>query len=392
MFRQYIAARSWPPIGVQTIIRVTQALKAKSSQPRSFQPWLAILWALGFALAAGCNEHHESVEPFRYEGPRKVKTAALESIVDNVFAQTGTIRARREIPLAFQVPGRITSRHVDTGMTVRAGDVLLELDRKDFDDQLSAAVAQLRAVEAEARDSERELQRQKQMITTKATSQMALDKALAAVDAVTQRVVATQSQLALAKNSLEYTQLRAPVDGLLVDVFGQAGQVVGVGQEVARLAESGELEVEVALPQSLIGNVPQNGECFLNGGEKRFLIELREVSGSADPMSRTWRARYRVLKPETASLPLGSIVRVRLKLSDVDPYLKRVPIAAIDERGDQPRVWLLEEGKANPHSVEIVEYNGEYCKIRSQLPDGAPVISMGTHLLEKGMFVEAIQQ
>lgn len=57
---------------------------------------------------------------------------------------------RREIPLAFQVPGRITSRHVDTGMTVRAGDVLLELDRKDFDDQLSAAVAQLRAVEAEA--------------------------------------------------------------------------------------------------------------------------------------------------------------------------------------------------------------------------------------------------
>jgi RND family efflux transporter MFP subunit len=277
-------------------------------------------------------------------------------------------------------------------MTVRAGDVLLELDRKDFDDQLSAAVAQLRAVEAEARDSERELQRQKQMITTKATSQMALDKALAAVDAVTQRVVATQSQLALAKNSLEYTQLRAPVDGLLVDVFGQAGQVVGVGQEVARLAESGELEVEVALPQSLIGNVPQNGECFLNGGEKRFLIELREVSGSADPMSRTWRARYRVLKPETASLPLGSIVRVRLKLSDVDPYLKRVPIAAIDERGDQPRVWLLEEGKANPHSVEIVEYNGEYCKIRSQLPDGAPVISMGTHLLEKGMFVEAIQQ
>jgi hypothetical protein len=53
---------------------------------------------------------------------------------------------------------------------------------------------------------------------------------------------------------------------------------------------------------------------------------------------------------------------------------------------------LLEEGKANPHSVEIVEYNGEYCKIRSQLPDGAPVISMGTHLLEKGMFVEAIQQ
>ena len=78
MFRQLIAAaRSRTPIGVQTIIRViNQALKAKSSQPRSFQPWLAILWALGFALAAGCNEHHKSVEPFKYEGPRKVKTAA----------------------------------------------------------------------------------------------------------------------------------------------------------------------------------------------------------------------------------------------------------------------------------------------------------------------------
>jgi RND family efflux transporter MFP subunit len=361
-------------------------------QKRLFQSWIAIPWILGVVLFSGCTDHHGKVESFKYDGPRRVKTANLESIAQNVFTQTGTIRARREIPLAFQVPGRITNRHIDTGMSVRAGESLLELDPKDFLDQVSAAEAQFKAVEAEARDAEREFQRQQEMIKTNSTSQMALDKTRTAVDAVSQRVVSAESQLALARNAVEYTKLRAPVDGLLMEVIGEPGQVVGVGQEIGRLAEAGELEVEVALPQSLIENVPKSGECFLNGGEKRFRIELREVSGSADPLSRTWRTKYRIVEPVIKSLPLGAIVRVRMELAEADPYLKRVPIAAIDERGNEPRVWVVQDGKATSQAVEVVDYNGEYCKIRSQLPDGTVIIAMGTHLLEDNMSVEAIER
>lgn len=364
----------------------------KNTQIRFFQSWIAIPWTLGIVLFSGCTDHHGKVESFKFDGPRRVKTANLESIAQNVFTQTGTIRARREIPLAFQVPGRITNRHVDTGMLVRAGDLLLELDPKDFLDQVSAAEAQFRAVEAEVRDAERELQRQQDMIKTNSTSQMALDKTRTAMDAVSQRVVAAESQLALARNTVEYTKLRAPVDGLLMEVIGEPGQVVDVGQEIGRLAEAGELEVEVALPQSLIENVPKSGECFLNGGEKRFRIELREVSGSADPLSRTWRTKYRIVEPVSKSLPLGAIVRVRMELAEVDPYLKRVPIAAIDERGNKPRVWVVQDGKASSQDVEVVDYNGEHCKIRSQLPNGTVIIAMGTHLLEDNMSVEAIER
>lgn len=363
-----------------------------NTEIRLFQTWIAVPWSLGVALFIGCADHQGEVKSFKYDGPRRVKTANLESITQNLFTQSGTIRARREIPLAFQVPGRITNRRIDTGMMVRAGDLLLELDPKDFLDQVSAAEAQFKAVEAEARDAERELQRQQEMIETNSTSQMELDKTRTAVDAASQRVVAAESQLALARNAVGYTNLRAPVDGLLMEVIGEPSQVVGVGQEVGRLAEAGELEVEVALPQSLIENVPKSGECFLNGGEKRLRIELREVSGSADPLSRTWRAKYRIVEPVNKSLPLGAIVRVRLELAEVDPNLKRVPIAAIDERGIEPRIWVVQDGKATPQTVEVVEYYGEHCKIRSQLPEGTLIIAMGTHLLEDKMAVEVIER
>ncbi|GIX00226.1 MAG: RND transporter MFP subunit [Pirellulaceae bacterium] len=340
-------------------------------------------------LLTGCQAHDTAVDFVEFEGPWRVNTAPLEGVPEEVFVQSGTVRARREIPLAFQVPGRIANRYVDAGVRVREGDLLFELDPKDFLDQVAAAEAQLRAVEAEATEARRQLERQREMIRTNATSQMALEQAETGVEVTRQQVAAAQSQLALAKNALAYTKLLAPTDGLLIDVTGEPAQVVSVGREVARLAEAGPVDVEVALPQSLIENAPQYGECIVDSNGKRYHIELREVSGAADLESRTWRARYRVLAPD-ADLPLGSVVRVRLPLARAQPDLRRVPATAVDERAGGARVWLIQNQQAESTAVEVVEYKGLHCIIRTDLPVGTPVISMGTHLLQEGMKVEAL--
>ncbi|MFZ3174208.1 MAG: biotin/lipoyl-binding protein, partial [Thiobacillus sp.] len=70
-----------------------------------------------------------------------VKTAAVASADAGVLGLTGTVRARYETPVAFQVGGRIASRRVDAGQAVRAGQVLFELDARDLEQASQAAQA-----------------------------------------------------------------------------------------------------------------------------------------------------------------------------------------------------------------------------------------------------------
>jgi hypothetical protein len=128
---------------------------------------------------------------------------------------------------------------------------------------------------------------------------------------------------------------------VLVEVSGEPGQVVETGKAVATLARDGEREVEVFFPGA--ARPPAAGQLVRADGAP-LLLRLREVSGSVDPQSRTWRARYSVSTGGDA-LALGSVVRAALATPGHNDQALSVPIAALDERGEGPRVWQVVASK-----------------------------------------------
>ncbi|WP_342618723.1 efflux RND transporter periplasmic adaptor subunit [Rhodoferax sp. GW822-FHT02A01] len=316
-----------------------------------------------------------------------VKTISPTQSAKQDLGLSGTIRARVESPIAFQVNGRIAKRMVDAGQEVKAGQVLFALDRRDLELALQSAQADVAAAEAAKATADADLARTKQLKDQGFISTQATDMAQLAAREAHTRLAAAASRQAQSRNGLDYGLVRAPAAGVMLDVVGEQGQVISAGQSIAVLAQAGEREVEVNFPDG----VPPPTEGKLQYAQGVLPLKLREVAGSVDPLSRTLRARYTVMENAQA-LVLGSVVKTSFPEGAGAVPTKAVPLAAVDERGQGPRVWIYKEGHVRALPVKLVAIDGQTAHIQAELPTGAKVVAMGTHLLTDGMPVRELAQ
>lgn len=320
--------------------------------------------------------------------PPLVKTVALSPVQAPVSGLSGTVRARVESPLAFQVGGRIAMRRVDAGQGVSAGQVLFELDKRDLDAHLQAAQADAAAAEAALALAEAELKRGEQLQQSQFISSQALERAqLARREALTRRDAAA-ARLRQSANTQGYGSLRAPAAGVLMEVTAQAGQVVAPGQTVAVLAQQGEREIEVFFPDNTTPAAA--GRAWLPQGP--VPLRLREAAASVDPLGRTRRARYTIQAP-VGTLLLGALVRTEFQHAAAGTPAAMgwtVPIGALDERGQGPRIWLVQGSIAQPRAVKVIALDAEQARIAVDLPANSRIVALGTHLLQDGMAVREL--
>lgn len=189
---------------------------------------LAVL-SLGLLLS-GCDDTQAD-----YAGgvpvilPPWVKTARVELSNASVLGLSGVVRAQVEVPLSFQVGGRIIARKVDAGQQVMAGELLFELDKRDLQQSVKMATATLQAADLALASAINDLQRHQRLQARNFISTQALENSRLSVrEAQTRRDVAL-AHLSQMRNALNYGELRAPANGVLMEVAAEVGQVLGVG-------------------------------------------------------------------------------------------------------------------------------------------------------------------
>jgi len=337
------------------------------------------------ALLAACQPDPDSQV---VSAPPLVRVA--EVVPPGIGAQglSGTVRARVEAPLAFQVGGRITHRSADAGQTVRAGQALMRLDPRDLDQAVQAAQAEHAAALAALATAEADLARARRLAAQGFVSEQAVERAELQRREVLSRRDAAGAQLSQAHNARGYAVLAAPAPGVLIEVSGEPGQVVAAGQSLAVLAQ-GEREIEVFFPDSM--PPPAEGQVLTPDG-RTLDLGLREVAGAVEPVGRTRRARYTVKDGEEA-LVLGSVVAARFNLKAAatpDDSAFTIPVAALDERGQGARVWRVRDGRVEPVAVQVLKLDETRAQVRGPLAPNDRVVALGTHLLQPGMAVREL--
>src|SRR5438105_3873593 len=254
----------------------------------------------------------------------------------------GVVRARHETDLAFRVAGKITVRMVSVGDRVRAGDVIARLDRQDFQLQVESAQAEFSAATSNLTQASADEQR---YATLKARGYAAIadyDRKKAAKDEAEGRLERAQRALDLARNQLGYAALAADADGVITATLAEPGQVVAVGQPVVRLARHGEMEAVVALPETWLGEARESRATvgLWSGPQRQFAARLRELSPQADPMTRTYAARFTIEQPDDA-VALGMTATVTLSHA-ADAPVAKLPLSAILNRGTGPSVYVVD--------------------------------------------------
>jgi multidrug efflux system membrane fusion protein len=336
------------------------------------------------ALLAGC--HAGDPPP---PATRTVLVQPASSAPSSPGVYTGEIRARHEVDLAFRVGGKIAARLVDTGAEIKAGQPLARLDPSDLQLAAAASRAQLAAAESDLTTAQAERDRHAGLLTKKFVSQAAFDTKENTYNSARARLEQARSQNQITGNQAAYGTLSSEFPAIVTAVIADAGQVVSAGQAVLRVARSEEKEVAIAVPESRLAELraAKSLTVALWADPKSTIRgELRELAPAADPATRTYAARIRLISPPS-EVRLGMTARVAIEGQAKTDLL--VPLSAVIDAGQGPFVRIVKEGKVASRPVQVAAFREDGVAISGGLDAGEQVIVSGANKLVDGQDVRA---
>lgn len=315
---------------------------------------------------------------------------AIESAAsrDSVRRHPGRIESVVQTDLGFLVQGRLARVRVDAGEAVEAGQVLAELDDTDF------RVEQRQAVIAE-RTAAADLARRRKLAAEGIL-------APAAVEMAETELANARAQREAADRQVEHTRLRAPYAGRVASRQIDPGTVVSPGEVILRLQAGSGFDVVVELAERDALRLPLDAslraEAVLTAARELapmppLPLVYREHSTSPAEGARTYRLVFRGQAPAGTNVLPGMAVQVVMPDPDLQALpadVARVPLSAVLTGSDgQAQLWQVEDGKAVPRSVELVEVGREWALVRGRFAADAQVVVAGARQLGDGQAVEA---
>jgi len=321
--------------------------------------------------------------------PPLVRTAIVQSTASaQTRSFTGTVAARVQSDLGFRVSGKVLERLVSSGQRVRRGQPLMRLDDADLRLALHAQEEAVVAAAARARQATDDEARDRNLAAEGVEPPAAYDRMRASAEAARAQLRAVKAQAEVARNATGYAVLVADAAGVIVETLAEPGQVVGASQPVVRLAHDGPREAVVQLPETLRPMLGSSAQAALYGRAGVVVpTHLRELSSGADPLTRTFQAKY-VLEGPLADAPLGATVSVVVPAEGARRDL-RVPIGALFDAGGGPGVWTIvdEPARVRWRPIEPHRLDDETVSVSAGLQEGDRVVSLGAHVLHEGQQV-----
>lgn len=364
-----------------------QLLSLSSSQRVAARSILAILGAA--MLVSACSRPAPPEEPVRSVKVITVGLGAFESGQE----YAGEVRARVESRLGFRVAGKITKRTVEVGQRVKAGQLLAQLDPRDYQLAADAGRAQVVSATTQRDLAAADLTRYRALKDQNFISGAELERREATLKAAQATLEQAQAQLAGQGNQTGYTQLLADVSGVVTAVEAEAGQVVAAGTPVVRIAQDGPRDVVFAVPEDKLARVPVGSAVTVRSwtGGPSLRGTVRELAASADPVTRTFPVKVTLSEKDAGeALPLGATAYVVPQaVAQLAGGVIKLPTSALRQEGKGSAVWVLDTASMTVRSqpVQIATADGNEAVIASGLQPGQKVVSAGVHVLSPGQKV-----
>ena len=293
----------------------------------------------------------------------------------------GQAKATQELNLAFEVPGRLIERPVEVGDRVEPGQVLAELDPRDF-------AAALKSAEAELKRDQVNFERAEGMLAEDVISRAQYDRLEA------RREIA-EASVELAAKALADSVLRAPFSGTVAATYVENYENIRAKQEIMRLLDTSKIEMVIQIPESLISNTPyvRNIQVRFDPFPETLLpASIKEVSNEASRTTRTYPVTLIMEPPEGVEILPGMAGEAWGSVElpeDLPESGIEVPTAAVfaDDASDseQSYVWVVdkETRSVSRHQVKIVRFSALGVLVQGVEP-GERIVTAGVHSLREG--------
>lgn len=349
-----------------------------------------VLATLAMVGLAGCSRPAPPEEPLR-----AVKVLAVGvGTFDTAPEFSGEVRARVESQLGFRVAGKILRRQAGLGQHVKAGDVLAQLDPQDYRLAAEASRAQQASASTSRDLASADLKRYRELREQNFISGAELERRESTFKSAQAQFQQAQAQLTSQGNQASYTTLVADVAGIVTSIDAEPGQVVSAGTPVVRLAQDGARDVVFSVPEDRAALVKPGSAVTVRGWAGGAVLKgtVREVAGSADPVTRTYVVKVAI---DAGTAPaLGSTVYASPEaLSRTGAPVLKLPTSALRQEGAGSAVWVLDKAAMTIRSqpVQVATADGNQAVIAAGLKPGDLVVMAGVHVLSPGQKVSIFQ-
>jgi len=334
-------------------------------------------------LLSACGKKEAPAAP-----PRPVRTVVVAGgATGEASTYTAEIRSRYETDLAFQVGGKVVSRAVDVGAPVKKGEVLARIDPTDVSLGVDAARAAVRAATADLGKARADEARFRDLLERGLTTRANFLAQQTATKNAQSRLEQATADMRLNEQKLGYTTLRADQDGVVTSVSIEAGSVVAPGQKAISVAQPNELEAVFDVPDTLIDiirSTPDVQFARLESPGALYPAHVREISPSADPVTRTYRVKTSIPNAPW-NLRLGMNVAVTLPQRAGGVRTVSLPATAIFQKDGKPAVWVVKpDFTLDLRAVTLDRYESDRALVSSGVQHGDRVVTAGVHRLASG--------
>lgn len=355
--------------------------------PASSQCAALLLLCLG--MLAGCGKEAPKADPVVPVHAVRVATQGEAGRV----SWSGEVRARYETTLAFRVGGKIIERSAQVGQTVKRGEVLARLDPQDLNLQSQAVGAQIAAAQTELAQQTDDLARYQTLLKQGFISQAEYDRRRNTVDIARSRVDELRSYQHTTRNQAAYAALASDENGVVTSVDAERGQVVAAGQPVLRVAQLGQKDIVITVPENRLTDLRQARDLQIvlwARPDHPYRGELREVAPVADPGTRTYTAKIAVTDVDD-EMRLGMTARVEARTQAAAGLV--LPLSALYRNGEQTAVWVVDAATQAVRlvSVKANVLQGEQIGVTEGLQGGETVVTAGVHKLHPGQKVRVVE-
>ncbi len=313
--------------------------------------------------------------------PRMVKVAKVNPTESNEsLSFSGQIKENREINSAFKVGGQLLKLKVNEGDKVSAGQVIAEIDPRDYQIRLDAAKAQYLQAKGEYERYQQLFDKNKLPVNT--------------LDRLKAGYLAAKSQYDAAENAMKDTRLTAPFSGYVSKRHVENYENVGPGQAIVSLIDLDNLEIRFNIPGSLLATVQQANDfyCDFNvNGEKRVAAKLLSVNQKSNETDQ-----YEVrVQPKISGhhLKPGMTARITVAATNDHPQAITIPMGAVYYANEKPHIWTVDPNAlvTKSQAVELGNLlNDGLVEVKKGIAGNELVVTAGVNSLVENQQVKIL--
>jgi len=336
-------------------------------------------------FVAACDPAPEAAVVDQSVRPARVfQVARAGNTIRHEFV--GRVEAAQTVDVSFEVSGPLARLPVLEGQSVRAGELVAELEPTDF-------LLAVREAEVQLKLAQQDLERKLKLLADRGISRSVVDDAQAQFDLRT-------VYLAKAREALADSRILAPFDAFVAQRFVDNHVNVRAGDRIARLSDLGELFVVANVPEGLLATATSERVLGLHARfaflpDRRFELEYRENRGEADAVAQTYEVTFAMPRPESWNILPGMTATVEVELTaepGSGPGIN-IPTAALVAGADkQFMVWIYDPATqlVESRKVQVGPAEGRGVAVLSGLSGGELVVATGAGQLQPGMRIQML--